>query len=100
VHKLMKEFEERGEWYVFVAALTPIPFKLLTITAGAAKMNLLVFTVACVVGRAVRFFGVAGMFWWIGPKAGPIIDKYFNWLALGFAVLLIGGFVVVKYCIH
>ncbi len=100
VQALMKEFEERGQWYVFVAALTPIPFKLLTITAGAANMNLLVFTLACVVGRSIRFFGVAGMFWWIGPKAGPFIDKYFNWLAMAFAVLLVGGFVVAKYCMH
>lgn len=94
---LAGEFEVRGQWYVFVAALTPIPFKLLTITAGFAKMNLLVFALACVIGRAMRFFAVAGAFWAIGPKALPFIDKYFNWLALAFVVLLVGGFVVVKY---
>jgi membrane protein YqaA with SNARE-associated domain len=93
------EFDARGKWYVFIAALTPIPFKLLTITAGAAKMNLLVFTLACLVGRSMRFFGVAGVFWWIGPKAVPFIDKWFNWLALLFVALLVGGFVVVKYII-
>ena len=96
---LAREFEVRGQWYVFIAALTPIPFKLLTITAGFAKMNLLVFTLACLVGRSMRFFGVAGVFWWIGPKALPFIDKYFNWLALAFVVLLVGGFVVMKYVI-
>jgi len=91
------EFDVRGRWYVFIAALTPIPFKLLTITAGFAKMNLLVFTLACLIGRSMRFFGVAGVFWIIGPKALPFIDKYFNWLALLFVVLLVGGFVVLKY---
>ncbi|MCK4601881.1 MAG: DedA family protein [Phycisphaerae bacterium] len=94
---LAGEFEVRGQWYVFIAALTPIPFKLLTITAGFAKMNLLVFAAACLVGRAARFYFVAFMFWFIGPKALPFIDKYFNWLALTFAVLLVGGFVAVKY---
>ena len=94
---LSGEFEARGQWYVFIAALTPIPFKLLTITAGVAKLNLLVFTLACLVGRAMRFFGVAGVFWLIGPKAVPFIDKWFNWLALAFVVLLAGGFVVLKY---
>jgi membrane protein YqaA with SNARE-associated domain len=94
---LSGEFAARGQWYVFIAALTPIPFKLLTITAGAAKMNLLVFTLACLVGRSMRFFGVAGVFWWIGPKAVPFIDKWFNWLALLFVALLVGGFVVMKY---
>jgi len=93
------EFDVRGKWYVFIAALTPIPFKLLTITAGFAKMNLLMFTLACLIGRAIRFYGVAGAFWLIGPKALPFIDKWFNWLALAFVVLLVGGFVVAKYVI-
>jgi membrane protein YqaA with SNARE-associated domain len=91
------EFEARGQWYVFIAALTPIPFKLLTITAGFAEMNLLVFTLACLIGRSMRFYGVAGVFWLIGPKALPFIDKYFNWLALAFVAMLAGGFLVVKY---
>ncbi|MDP6542504.1 MAG: YqaA family protein [Phycisphaerae bacterium] len=94
---LAREFEVRGQWYVFIAALTPIPFKLLTITAGVAKMNLAVFTLACLIGRSMRFFGVAGVFWLIGPKALPFIDKWFNWLALVFAAMLVGGFVVMKY---
>lgn len=96
VRGLQGEFEARGQWYVFVAALTPIPFKLLTITAGAAKMALPVFLAACVVGRAARFYAVAGLFWWVGPKATPLIDRYFNWLCLAFVVLLVGGFAVLK----
>ncbi|QDU33218.1 SNARE associated Golgi protein [Poriferisphaera corsica] len=93
---LDQEFALRGQLWVFVAALTPIPFKLLTITAGFAKMNLLVFAAACLVGRAARFYGVAFMFWWIGPKAIPFIDKYFNWLCIVFTVLLIAGFAAIK----
>ena len=100
IDKLAQEFTERGQWYVFIAALTPIPFKLLTITAGAAEMNLVVFGLACLIGRAIRFYAVAILFWAIGPKAGPFIDKYFNWLAVGFVVLLVGGFFAVKYVKH
>ena len=96
ITSLQNAFNENGEWFVFWAALTPIPFKLLTITAGAAKMNLLVFTAACIFGRAVRFYGVAFVFWLIGPKAVPFIDKYFNWLCVIFAVLLVGGFAIAK----
>ena len=94
---LAGEFEARGQWYVFIAALTPIPFKLLTITAGFARMNLVVFVGACILGRATRFYAVATICRLIGPKAVPFIDRYFNWLALLFAVLLVGGFVVVKH---
>jgi membrane protein YqaA with SNARE-associated domain len=94
---LKTEFAERGQWYVLIAALTPIPFKLLTITAGAAKMSIPIFLVACVIGRATRFFLVAGIIRAIGPKAIPLIDKYFNLLCILFVALLVGGFVVLKY---
>ncbi len=96
VDLLAAEFVERGDIYVFIAALTPIPFKLLTITAGFAQMSLLPFTVACVIGRGLRFFAVAGLFWWIGPKALPFIERYFNLLCIVFVLLLVGGFFVIK----
>lgn len=96
IAQLAAEFERRGEIWVFVAALTPIPFKLLTITAGVAKMNLLLFAVACLVGRSLRFFGVAAIFWLIGPRAAPFIDRYFNLLTLVGTAVLVGGFLVVK----
>ena len=94
---LAGEFDKRGQWYVFIAALTPIPFKLLTITSGFATMHLGVFAVACLVGRAARFYGVAFVFWLVGPKALPLIDKYFNLLCVVFVILLVGGFAVLKF---
>ncbi len=97
IESLKNEFDARGQWYVLVAALTPIPFKLLTITAGAAKMSIPVFLIACVIGRAARFFLVAGIIRAIGPRAIPLIDKYFNLLCVLFVALLVGGFVVLKY---
>ncbi len=96
IDALANEFKERGQLWVFIAALTPIPFKLLTITAGTAKMNLGIFLMACIIGRSIRFFAVAAIIWAIGPKAMPLIDKYFNWLCLAFVVLLLGGFYVMK----
>ena len=97
IEGLKNEFDARGQWYVLGAALTPIPFKLLTIAAGAAKMSIPIFLVACVIGRAARFFLVAGIIRAIGPRAIPLIDKYFNLLCILFVVLLAGGFVAVKY---
>lgn len=89
-------FQQNGQWYVLIAALTPIPFKLLTITAGFAKMSIPVFVIACVIGRAARFFMVAAIIRVIGPSAMPFIDKYFNLLCVAFTILLVGGFAVVK----
>ena len=94
---LSGQFETNGQLYVFIAALTPIPFKLLTITAGVAKMNLVIFAAACIVGRSIRFYAVAWLMHKFGPTITPFIDKYFNKLALLFAVLLVGGVMAVKY---
>ena len=100
IDALANEFQVRGQWWVLVGPLTPVPFKLLTITAGFAQMPLLLFTLACVLGRATRFFAVAALFWWVGPRAMPIIDKYFNWLCLAFVVLLAGGFALLELVAH
>ncbi|MDA8563606.1 DedA family protein [Mariniblastus sp.] len=97
IEHLKHEFDARGQWYVLIAALTPIPFKLLTITAGAAKMSIPIFLIACVIGRATRFFLVAGIIRAIGPRAIPLIDKYFNLLCILFVALLVGGFVALKF---
>ena len=97
INALSGKFNMHGEGYVFFAALTPIPFKLLTITAGFAKMNLLTFAAACLLGRSMRFFLVAWLMHKFGPKITPFVDRYFNLLALVFGILLAGGFIVIKY---
>ncbi len=95
-HTVQHWYDHWGVWVLFAAAFTPIPFKVFTITGGVFHQPLGLFILASAVGRAMRFFLVAGLFWWIGPKAMPFIDKYFNWLCLGFTVLLVGGFVAIK----
>jgi hypothetical protein len=62
-----------------------------------AKIYFLGFIIASILSRSARFFLVAGLFWRLGPTIKPFIDKYFNWLCLVFVVLLIGGFLVLKY---
>lgn len=89
-------YDAWGVWVLFVAAFTPIPFKVFTIAGGVFGQPLLPFIAVSAVGRGARFFLVAGLFWWIGPKAIPFIDKYFNLLCVVFVVLLIGGVMVLK----
>jgi membrane protein DedA with SNARE-associated domain len=81
---------------VFTAAFTPIPYKVFTIAGGVCKISLLSLFLGSVAGRAGRFFLVAGLIYIFGPPIKKFIDKYFDWLAIAFTVLLIGGFVVVK----
>jgi len=84
-------------WIVFVAAFTPIPYKVFTITSGVMSMNVVGFALVSVVGRGLRFFLVAGLLFIFGAPIKRFIDRYFDWLALAFTLLLVGGFVAVSY---
>jgi membrane protein YqaA with SNARE-associated domain len=86
-------------WIIFTAGFTPLPYKVITISSGAFNINILMFIVASVISRGARFFLVAALIWKFGPAIKEFIDKYFNWLAIAFTVLLIGGFVAIKYLI-
>lgn len=79
------------------AAFTPIPYKVFTIAAGVCNISLPVLIGASIIGRGGRFFLVALIIYFVGPKAKPWIEKYFNTLATAFFILLVLGFVLVKY---
>ncbi|MCP4708714.1 MAG: DedA family protein [Planctomycetes bacterium] len=90
-------YAEHNWKIVAVAGFTPLPYKVITITAGIFKINFFIFCIASALSRSARFFLVAGLFGKYGASIKPFIDKYFNWLCLLFMVLLIGGFLVLKY---
>ena len=91
--------------YVFVAAFTPIPYKVFTIGAGVVAFSekaemlpfLLGFVVASTVGRGGRFFLVSTLLYFLGDWAKRFIDKYFEWLALAFGLLAVAGVLAIKY---
>ena len=82
---------------VFTAGFTPIPFKLFTVAGGVCSIRFGVLVAASIVSRGARFFLVAVLMRLFGPRITPFVDRYFNWLALAFAALLVGGFLAVKY---
>ena len=84
-------------WAIGIAGFTPIPYKVFTISAGAFHINFGVFIVASLVSRSARFFLVGGLIYLFGPHIQSFIDRYFNLLAVSFTVLLIAGFVLIKY---
>jgi membrane protein YqaA with SNARE-associated domain len=92
-------FNEWDFWIIFTAGFTPIPYKVFTITSGAFDMNIVMFIIASVISRGARFFLVAYLIWKFGPSIKNFIDKYFNWVALGFTAMLIGGFIMINYWI-
>jgi len=83
-------------WAVFLAGLTPIPYKVFTLSAGVFSINFPVFVVASVLSRGLRFFLLAGLIFYFGQPITRFIDRYFNLLAWAFGLLLVGGFLVLE----
>lgn len=88
-------FQAHGFLWIFGAALTPIPYKVFTIAAGACDINFGVFLAASVMGRSLRFYAIAVLFRVFGPRIKRFIDRYFSLLACGFMALLVLGFLFV-----
>ena len=82
---------------VGAAGFTPLPYKLFTITAGAFKINFVTFMLVSILSRSARFFLVAAFIYKFGAPVRHFIERYFNILTILFFILLIGGFLVVKY---
>lgn len=96
-YKVQALYDEWNFWIIFTAGFTPIPYKVFTISGGAFSINIVLFIIASIISRAGRFFLVSFLIWKFGEQIKGFIDKYFNWLAISFTVLLIGGFVGIKY---
>ena len=91
-----KLYEEYGAWIVFGAGITPFPYKIITIASGVVHLNLLVFTVASIIARGLRFFVIAWLLKTYGEKMRAFIEKNLGWLSVLFLILLIGGFMLIK----
>lgn len=96
-HDLQTWYEEQGALVVFLAGFTPVPYKLITVSAGVFQFNLLTFMLLSLASRGLRFFLVASAIKFFGEPAMRIVDKHFDLLTILGGVLLIGGFIVVKY---
>ncbi len=90
-------YQEYDVLAVFAAGFTPLPYKLFTITAGAFHIDFSKFMLISLLSRSARFFLVAVFIWKFGGAVKIYIDRYFNLLSIVFMVLLVAGFVLVKY---
>lgn len=85
---------------VFSAGFTPIPYKVFTITGGVCKISFPTLVAASALGRAGRFFLVGGLIYFFGEPVRRFIERYLGWLTIAFAILLIGGFLLIKSLVH
>ena len=97
--EMSARYNESGGWAVLFAALTPFPYKVLTIFSGVTGLNLVVFTIVSIVGRAGRFFLVAYLLNRFGAPIQTFIERRLGLLFTLFMILLIGGFVALRYLV-
>ncbi|MBF0561954.1 MAG: DedA family protein [Alphaproteobacteria bacterium] len=89
-------FNHYGGWIVLAKGMTPIPYKLITIAAGATRLDLATFTVASIGARGMRFFLVTGLLWWFGEPIRDFIERRLGLVTVAFLLLLVGGFLILK----
>jgi membrane protein YqaA with SNARE-associated domain len=88
--------DEWGVWFIIIKGATPIPYKLVTITAGAFHFDLGKFALASVVARGMRFFLVAGLLWKFGAPIREFVERRLKLVTTLFVVALVGGFLALK----
>jgi membrane protein YqaA with SNARE-associated domain len=91
--ELRQSFVENGWLMIMIGAVTPIPYKVITITSGVAGVDLVTFIFFGLVGRGLRFFVPCGLFYFFGPIAGEVIERNKKWAGWVMLVAVIGGFV-------
>lgn len=90
-------YNDWGAWAVLIAGVTPFPYKVVTILSGSTGLDLVVFTLASILARGLRFFVVAALLWKFGAPVRDFIEKRLGLMFTLFVVLLLGGFFLLRY---
>lgn len=88
--------DQYGVWVIIVKGATPIPYKLVTITAGAFHFDLAKFTLASIIARGMRFFLIAALLWKFGPPIRDFVEKRLKLVTTALVLALVGGFAALK----
>ena len=92
-------YGEWGIWIVAAGGFTPLPYKVIAMASGAMRLDLMTFLLASAASRGLRFFLVAGLLWYFGEPIRRFLEARLGPLAVLFAVLLVGGFVVLRFVV-
>ena len=89
---LKEGFHIYGFWILLLKGLTPLPYKLFTLASGAFHFSLVQFIIASFIARGGRFFILAAVLWYVGPKAKPFFERFMGWIMLFFLAMIGIGF--------
>ena len=97
VERVERLFQRYGTWAILLAAFTPIPYKVFTITAGVMALDRRTFTVASIIGRGARFFLLGGLIFFFGESIMAFVEDNFDLLTVAFSVALVAAAVVLAW---
>jgi membrane protein YqaA with SNARE-associated domain len=91
VESFREAYNQYGAWIILLKGLTPIPYKIVTITSGFAGYNVLLFVLFSIIARGMRFFALAFLLHRYGPQAREILEKRLGfWVTVGAVILVVG----------
>ncbi|WP_127090455.1 YqaA family protein [Aquabacter cavernae] len=90
-------YAQYGHWVILLKGITPIPYKLVTITSGFANYNLFWFVVLSLITRGARFFLLAALLNYFGPAAREFIEKRLGLVTIGLFLVVVVGLVAAVY---
>lgn len=91
-NSLQQSFNDNGPLMVLIGAVSPIPYKVITITSGVAGLDIWTFIFYGLIGRAARYFIPCGLFYFFGPAANAFIEKHKALAGWGMLIAVIVGF--------
>jgi len=89
--------QEWGAWIIVAGALTPLPYKLVAVAYGAARLDVGVFILASLLSRGLRFYVEATLLWYFGPAARVLIERHLGAATVIGLVLVAGVFLFVRF---
>lgn len=97
-----KLYQDHAFLSIFAAAFTPIPFKVFTIAAGmfSQYVSLHTLLLASALGRGCRFALVATMIYFFGERVRTLLEKHLEVMTIALFILVVGGFIAIKYLMH
>lgn len=88
LEKIEGYLRDNAKWAIFLAAVAPIPYKFVSISAGAFRVNLVIFVLISIVARGKRFLLPGAVIYFFGPSAQELLSKYSNDAMLATAIAL------------
>lgn len=95
--RLVDWYDQWGALGILAGAVTPLPYKVLTIFSGTVSFSIPMFIAVSVLGRGLRFFLVAGLLYFFGEPIREFIEKRLTLMFVIFVVLLVGGFAFLAF---